>query len=257
MEGDSNEDSTGGRQVIARAAAVLRVLAEEPQGSTISQIAKLAQLPRTTVHRIVVALEAQGLAITGPSGVRLGSALMRLAATAHRDIVALARPSMEALSRRTRETVDLCVRRGLHAISIAQYQSDQELRVVCSVGTAFPIHSSAHGKAILSQLSDLELRAMFTNPPEKRTQGTRIRIDELIAQMAKVRSEGIAVEIEEHAVGVCGLGIYLETGSPEHHAISLAVPAVRFRNRFEDLRSALIQCKAEIESLSATSGQSC
>ena len=141
-----DNDSASGRQVISRAAAVLRALAEDNSGQSLGQIAKKTDLPRTTVHRIVAALEAQQLAATTPAGVRLGQALVRLAASAHTDVVAAARPFVEALGRRLRETVDLCVFRGQHAVSVDQFASDQELRVVAAVGTAYPIHCTAHGK---------------------------------------------------------------------------------------------------------------
>ncbi|RFQ00861.1 hypothetical protein D0O09_17210 [Pseudomonas putida] len=47
-----------------------------------------------------------------------------------------------------------CLDKGLHAISVDQYPSDQELRVVSPVGRAFPIHCTAHGKALLSTFSE-------------------------------------------------------------------------------------------------------
>jgi uncharacterized membrane protein len=48
-----------GIQVLARSAAILRALAENPAGLTLAQIASQVGLPRSTVHRIVVALEEQ------------------------------------------------------------------------------------------------------------------------------------------------------------------------------------------------------
>ena len=167
-----DNDSASGRQVISRAAAVLRALAEDNSGQSLGQIAKKTDLPRTTVHRIVAALEAQQLAATTPAGVRLGQALVRLAASAHTDVVAAARPFVEALGRRLRETVDLCVFRGQHAVSVDQFASDQELRVVAAVGTAYPIHCTAHGKALLARLDDAALEELLGARLERRTAST-------------------------------------------------------------------------------------
>ena len=147
---------------------MLRALAEDNSGQSLGQIAKKTDLPRTTVHRIVAALEAQQLAATTPAGVRLGQALVRLAASAHTDVVAAA-PFVEALGRRLRETVDLCVFRGQHAVSVDQFASDQELRVVAAVGTAYPIHCTAHGKALLARLDDAALEALLGARLERRT----------------------------------------------------------------------------------------
>jgi DNA-binding IclR family transcriptional regulator len=239
----------GGKQVIARAAAVLNALENQRQGLSLSQIAKAADLPRTTVHRIVAALEAQQMVITGSGGVRLGPALARLAASAHMDIVSIARPYVESLGRRTRETVDVSVYRGLHAISVDQYPSDQELRVMSPVGTAFPIHSTAHGKALLGALSDDFLRQLLVAPLERRTASTLITAETIMQEVQTARQNGWAIDEEEHARGVCGIGIYLQSGLAEHYAISLAVPALRFHENLESLKAALLQCKAEIESV--------
>jgi DNA-binding IclR family transcriptional regulator len=245
----AGEGEGGGKQVIARAAAVLKTLENQRHGLSLSQIAKASGLPRTTVHRIVTALEAQQMVIAGSEGVRLGPALVRLAASAHTDIVAIARPYVESLGRRTRETVDVSVYRGLHAISVDQYPSDQELRVVSPVGTAFPIHCTAHGKILLSALSDASVVQLLADPLERRTAATRVAVQAVVEEVGVAREQGWAIDVEEHAPGVCGIGIYLRSGLAEHYAISLAVPALRFHENLHGLKAALLQCKAEIESV--------
>ena len=245
----AQETDGGGKQVIARAAAVLNALENQRQGLSLSQIAKAADLPRTTVHRIVAALESQQMVITGSGGVRLGPALVRLAASAHTDIVSIARPYIESLGRRTRETVDVSVYRGLHAVTVDQYSSDQELRVVSPVGTAFPIHCAAHGKALLTALSDDAIRQVLTGTLERRTSSTLPDVDAVIHNIGHARAAGYAMDEEEHARGVCGIGVFLNSGLTERYAISLAVPALRFHGNLEGLKAALLQCKAEIESV--------
>src|ERR1700683_553061 len=71
-------------QVIARAASVLRVLEGQQAGLSLAQIAQRVGLARSTVQRIVDALRAEQflIAATPSSGVRLGPALVRLAASA-------------------------------------------------------------------------------------------------------------------------------------------------------------------------------
>src|ERR1700721_1185975 len=70
-------------QVIARAASVLRALEGEQEGLSLAQIAQRVDLARSTVQRIVDALRAEHflIAATPTSGVRLGPALIRLAAS--------------------------------------------------------------------------------------------------------------------------------------------------------------------------------
>ena len=96
-------------QVIARAASILRALENEASGLSLGQIAQRVGLARSTVQRIVAALEAEKLVIAAsPTGrVRLGPTLLRLAASVHTDFATLARPFIAKLSSELRETVDL------------------------------------------------------------------------------------------------------------------------------------------------------
>lgn len=245
----TEDNSTGeGKQVIARVAQILKALENKPQGLTLSQLAKDSLLPRTTVHRMIVALEAQQLVMSTPTGVKLGPAIVRLAASAHTDLIAIARPFIEALGRRTRETVDLSVYRGIHALSVDQYASDQELRVVSATGTAFPCYCTAHGKALLAERTDQEIIALFDSPLEKRTHHSVDNTHVLLQHLTETRKNGFAIDNEEHALGVCGIGVYLRCGLPEQYALSIAVPSLRFHNQLEFLCSAIMLCRAEIES---------
>ena len=98
-------------QVIARAATILRALEAENAGLSLGQIAQRVSLARSTVQRIVAALQTEKLVIAAtPNGrVRLGPTILRLAASVRSDFLALARPFLERLSEELHETVDLAM----------------------------------------------------------------------------------------------------------------------------------------------------
>ncbi|WP_343551088.1 IclR family transcriptional regulator [Pantoea sp.] len=245
-------DSEGnGSQVIARAATILRALEDQPAGLSMSALAKATALPRTTVHRLVTSLITQQMLLQDSDGIKLGPALARLAASAHIDIIALAQPAMATLGRRTRETVDLCVWRGSHTVLVSQFVSDQELRVTSPVSTAFPSHCAAHGKALLAQQSDEALDVLLPQLTEARTSNTLQTGKTLLAEIALIRQQGYAVDREEHARGVCGISVALQTGVGERYALAIAAPALRFDEQFAHLLASLLQAKVEIEALVA------
>lgn len=245
-------DSEGnGSQVIARAATILRALEDQPAGLSMSALAKATALPRTTVHRLVTSLITQQMLLQDSDGIKLGPALARLAASAHIDIIALAQSAMATLGRRTRETVDLCVWRGSHTVLVSQFVSDQELRVVSPVSTAFPSHCAAHGKALLAQQSDEALGELLPQLTETRTSNTLQTGKTLLAEIALIRQQGYAIDREEHARGVCGISVALQTGVGERYALAIAAPALRFDEQFAHLLASLLQAKVEIEALVA------
>jgi DNA-binding IclR family transcriptional regulator len=100
---------TGGVQVIARATEVLRALEAEPGDWSLAGIAERVALARSTVHRIVTALEAEPLVVpVSPSGgYRLGPELARFAASAGGELRESVRPFIERLRHEADETVDL------------------------------------------------------------------------------------------------------------------------------------------------------
>lgn len=245
------KSADSGTSVIVRAALLLRTLEEHPRGLTIAALSRYTGMPRTTVNRLVSSLEAEDLLLNAAGLIRLGPALTRLAASAHTDVVALARTPMEMLGRRTRETVDLSAMRGAHALLISQYASDQELRVISPVGTAFPGHCTAPGKALLARLEDEQIASFYRQTPAIRTQKSLSRVEDILAEVVKVRKAGYAVDYEEHAQGVCGLSVHIQSSQSELYAISIAVPSLRFEEKKELLMTSLMKCKAEIEAMTS------
>jgi DNA-binding IclR family transcriptional regulator len=134
-------------QVIARAAAILRALEDQSLGLSLGQIAQRVDLARSTVQRIVAALESENLVIAAsPNGrVRLGPTIARLATSVQTDFVSIARPFLIKLSDELRETVDLATVKKDHLVFIDQVIGSQRLRTVSAVGETFPLHREWQG----------------------------------------------------------------------------------------------------------------
>ncbi|HIC48216.1 MAG TPA: IclR family transcriptional regulator [Methylophaga aminisulfidivorans] len=234
-------------QVISRAATILKALQHYPQGISITALAKRVELPRSTVHRLVSSLEQASLVIHTRQGIQLGAALLQMTHTAHTDFISVAKPHIDTLARRTRETVDVCVFRGQYSLSIDQIASDQELRVMSPVGTAFPVYTSAHGKAILATLSNEEVKTVIGDKWIQRTESSHVSYDTLFRDLDLIRKNGWAVDIEEHAEGVCAVGVSIQSSLAERYAIAVALPVIRFNKNMTEVTSALLQCQAEVE----------
>src|SRR6266700_2506011 len=192
-------------QVIARAAAILRALEHERHGLSLGEIAQRANLARSTVQRIVAALETEKLVIAAtPNGrVRLGPTILRLAASVRSDFIRLARPFLERLSEELHETVDLSTVKKDHLVFIDQVIGSQRLRAVSAVGDTFPLYCTANGKAYLAQLADSAIEALIGARYDARTPSTLTTIDRLLGDLATVRASEVAFDREEHSIGIC------------------------------------------------------
>jgi IclR family transcriptional regulator, acetate operon repressor len=219
-------------QVIARAATILRALEDENTGLSLGQIAQRVNLARSTVQRIVAALETEKLVIAAtPNGrVRLGPTIMRLAASVRSDFLALARPFLERLSQELGETVDLGMVKKDRLVFIDQVIGAQRLRAVSAVGETFPLYCTANGKAYLAQLTDAGIEALIGRSYEERTPKTLTRLDALLAELRTARRTGAAFDREEHTLGICAAGVAMHDPLGNAVAISVPVPTHRFQH---------------------------
>ncbi len=222
--------SRQGIQVIARAASVLRALENEPEGLSLSQIAKRVNLPRSTVQRIVNALAEEHLLIAASltARVKLGPAILRLAANTSFDFVKFVRPHLELLSQRTGETVDLSIRRGEQMVFVDQIGGSHRLSAVSAVGASLPTYSSANGKAALSLLDDSEISELLGADLTKETANTLDDLSQLLPQINAIRGSHIAIDEEEHIEGICAVGAAFKDPLERIFAVSVPVPSIRF-----------------------------
>ncbi len=230
-----------GIQVLSRAAGILRVLRDHPGGVTQAEIGEQVGLARSTVSRILIALEAEGfVSAVGPRGpYRLGPAIMSMAAAARRERLVELRPALESLSRQLHETVDLAVLESGRAVFIDQVVASRRLRAVSAVGDSFPLHSCANGKAMLAALEESERERIITGSLQRFTSHTLTDAQALREEVAEIRASGVAFDREEQSDGVCAVGAVLAHGATGLIAVSVPIPAQRFYGRESDLALAL------------------
>ena len=237
-----------GIQVIGRAAAVMRALSDRPHGMSLSELADQVDLPRSTVHRVVAALEVEDLVTTGGAGrARLGPGLLRLANAQRIDLRAEVRPYIEELSAELGETVDLAVLDGDSVLFLDQVSGVHRLRAVSSVGAVFPAYCSANGKALLAELPAVTVKALLPKRLKARTPKTITSISALLRELEEVRETGVAFDREEHTEGICAVGVAIRESIGAEAAVTVPMPTQRFAKREGAVVKALLETRRLIE----------
>lgn len=245
----TQENSRGGIQVIARAATILRALKTNPNGMSLGQIAKMVELPRSTVQRIVGALQTERMVISDPTGggIRLGPELNSLAEAARYDIVESCRPFLKELSDRTDETADLSVFLGSSMIFLDQVTGNHRLRTISSVGETFPLTTTANGRACLSRLSSDKAVSLIQDEWKKR--GIDGDVDQYMKELVSIRSAGLAHDLDEHTDGISAVGFAFRDWIGDLHAISIPIPSSRFEKKREDIERELLNTAQEVRKM--------
>jgi DNA-binding IclR family transcriptional regulator len=211
--------------VLDRAVAIIEAVGSGSR--TFSEIAEATGLARSTAHRLLKALEAQGLvSFDAGFGYRLGPRLVRLASAAMRELPLrdLARPALERLASVTRETAQLFVRSGDERLCIDVVESESELRTIVPVGASLPLTAGSAGKVIMAWAPDRERLLGQLRPFTERTPG----VDRLRRQLAATHRRGWAESSGEREPGVASVSapVFGAAGSVLA-AVSVSGPAQR------------------------------
>lgn len=153
---------------VARAAAVLRVLADAGEGLGVNEVARRSGLvPSSSLH-ILRALTEEGLAAFDEPSKRysLGLGLLTLAhdMLGHNPFSTRVQPELQLLANQHRATaiaVQLDERERMVVVAVAQAPTLLQIQV--GVGSRFPAYISATGRCIAawSNLSEAQLKRRF------------------------------------------------------------------------------------------------
>ncbi len=208
-----------GTQAVDRAAQLLVHVVEAESAVSFGVLTETAGLPKSTTSRLLGALERQGLVERDREGAfHPGAVLTRYARRSSPTdrLLALARPFLEAIGRRTGETVNLAVPGPSAVEQIDQVDSRFLLGATNWVGLEVPFHCSALGKVFLSAgVVDLPRGRL-----EQRTPQTLTTRDALAADLALTRRRGYAVAADELEPGLVAIA------APVHDATGRVVAAV-------------------------------
>jgi DNA-binding IclR family transcriptional regulator len=240
------EPRRNGIQVVARVADVLRALAGSPDGLGLSELALAVGMPKSTVHRLVSALELEDFVTPARAGkIHLGRGIARLGAATRDSVRDQIRPFLLSLHRELEETVDLSVLDGATARFIDHIPAPHRLRAVSAVGAVFPLHCTANGKALLATMPEEQANAALPSRLPALTPKTITTRRDLFDELVRVRTDGVAYDREEHTLGICAVGAVVRDPFGPVAAISVPVPTQRFAGNEAELARVLLEtCRA-------------
>ena len=207
---------------------VLESVSEEPGIHRLSTVVSATGLSKTTVHRLLSELVSYGYVKRDIAGMyRPASKFKILAArVGSTDDTKDIRRLLAQLQAQVGKTVHFALRSGDHAVYVDKVEGpDQSIRMASRPGVVVPLHSTALGKAMLSQLPTGAVRdyARRTGLPPA-TPKTITDVDQLLADRATVRERGYAIDDEENEPMIrC---IAAPIGDSNNHAGAVSVSTV-------------------------------
>ena len=208
-------EAGGNLQSVKRALRALELIAEAGELG-VSELGRRLAVHKATASRLVATLAERGI--------------VERAAMAGLDLVRTARPVLEELADRTRETVNLGLLSGDAVVDIDQVSGARSIVAVNWVGRRTPLHATSNGKVLLAWLDPEELGHLLMAPLERSTPSTITDVATLRVQLDEIRARGWAQTLEELEEGLNAVAAPIRDADGDViAALSVSGPAFRMR----------------------------
>ncbi len=249
------EAFSGTPRSATRVPRLLRLLADLPDGETLSYLSKNSGTPKSSLLSLLRTLTRSGFLqhnegryTIGPESLKLASAIV-----AKRRFPNIAAPIVDALAHETGESAFLArlADDAPEAVYVYRADSANGLRFTVEVGSREPLYSTAVGRVLLAfQPAPWRARYISRVKLEARTANTVKSRRALRQLVAETRSRWCASSLEEETEGVAGIAApVLETGGKLVAALVIGAPAVRAKSRIASLERQVRTAASEISGL--------
>lgn len=198
---------------LENASAVLKLFSRQGirqghPGLSFSDVVENLKLPKSTVSRLLMTMETEGLLERDPDSrlYRIGKLL--LAVSSHylsTPLVDTASPYMTQLSQLTQCTGYISMLEGRDILVMRMFPGRTYLQVVTPAGSLLPAHETAIGRAILARNSDDEVMQRFHGEYQVNSVNAPASMALLLARLAEVRNTGVSFANNETLLGISSL----------------------------------------------------
>jgi DNA-binding IclR family transcriptional regulator len=190
-------------QSLDRGLTILHAVALSKQPVSLGELAELLGVDRSSAFRLAHTLRRRGF-LSCPANRKdfiLGSSMWYL--THQYDwnnmLVRVANQQLKQLATQLNETAHLAIREGKNALFIDSAAVNHVLAVSGQAGELVPLYCTAHGKALLADADEAELKSIFgTGPFRRYTKSTITSLPALAKDCALVKKRGYATDDAEY-----------------------------------------------------------
>jgi IclR family transcriptional regulator, KDG regulon repressor len=207
QKNESMIETARGGGTVGKALRVLDQIASHGQPIRFTELLDKSELPKATLYRIVQTLLSERMLCFEPERhtYSLGVRMVRLAHAAwtQSSLAPVARPYLNALSKKIGSTIHLAQLDGAHVLYVDKLNAERPIEMFSQAGKVGPAYCTGVGKVMLAFLPKPELGAVLPQQSFHRfTKNTFGTEKELRGELDDIRGRGFAFDNEEHEPGI-------------------------------------------------------
>jgi DNA-binding IclR family transcriptional regulator len=260
IDEDVAERQRAGVQSLGRAFAILEEVARNRDGIGLAELSKRVGLHNSTAFHLVKTLVTLGYVrqLKDSKRYRIGRPLFALAASALDEVemMSVATPILEDLSRETGEAAHFSVRMGDAVVVLARTTGPGAFQLTDRVGVVRPAHCTALGKIMLAALAPDQFERFVQRTEFKAyTPKSITSAEALRREIAVIRRTGMAIDDGEFDAELRCAALPVRDFSGEVIG-ALGISGPVWRLSIEALQKRARKAAAAAETLSAEFGYS-
>ncbi len=237
---------------VLKAARLLDEVAGSRDALTLGELAARLKIPKSSTLGLCTSLTVAGLLRRFDDGsYHLGTHLVDLAHAylARTDLTREFSQALDALGAFEEEGAVMALREDKDVVYVACRNGRLPVGITYRIGMRLPASCTATGKALISTLSDAEIRQLYRGERLPRLTAKSCRsMAALLKEADVIRRQGFAVDNEETRDGMCCIGVPI--GNPGEPAIAaVAVSMLKGTDTPKQRDQAIEALKALAETL--------
>jgi IclR family acetate operon transcriptional repressor len=218
--------------LVGKTMRVLEELARSQTEVCLKDLAQRVGLVKSSVFRILFSLKELGFveqkAANGSYRLTVKVHTLVRGSASSPTLIHIAQRYLRALRDHLQESVWLAEWRRGAVILIDVVEARHPLRLSFTLGDHCPLHATALGKSIAAHMDPVTLESSLGRRLQRYTAQTKTNRQELLAELARVRDQGFALNREEILEGAILVGApVFDSLSRAFAAISVSCPTAR------------------------------
>ena len=219
-------------QSLERAFAILELFQNNKSEMSLKEISDSLGLNKSTTFGLVNSLTTLGYLLQNDDNQKYSLGLKILSLTnavkTNNILIRAARPYLEELSAKYRETVHSAQEMNGSIVYLDKVEADTSIYINTQMGTKNYMHCTGVGKVLLAYKSDEELDAFLSKPLKALTFNTITEPKAFKAEMRRIRENGFGGDDEEIEIGLSCVAVpVMKSENKPGFAISVAGPTAR------------------------------
>ena len=196
-------------QSVTRAIQLLDILANQPDGAAVNQLAELSGLHNSTVSRLIITLEAAGAVgrVGQPPKIHIAPdfAQRLIRHSEPSDLRSIVTPFLHELSEQFGEAASLALHENDLVVYVDQVSPNQAIQVKDWSDSRFPLHTVSAGKLFLAHWPEPKREHYLSQPLAAYTDNTITDPRQLRDAFIDIRQSGVSWIFDEFTDGLSGV----------------------------------------------------